>query len=316
MSRIYLSLLCALGPALCLAEDYDPNPNEYMDSLFNELEGLAGGGQAGQLLGLGLNLIKTGQRVTYEKEAVMGETISLQAFARYGRLSSDPTLLQYVSLVGNAVARASFRPNTPYYFAICQNRNPNAFAVPGGYIFITTGLLNLMKNEEELAGVLGHEIAHVALQHAIKSIRASKQTANVLGGLDALLGERPANPKQPKKRPDYFALVGSIAKTITEKGFPFKQEVQADEFGTEFAYRAGYRVQGLRDFLTTLSQMEKSREDFALFKTHRDHGKRVYALDKLIKKKGYPDIPINPRLAARFKANLTDRKELKEVRGK
>jgi predicted Zn-dependent protease len=237
----------------------------------------------------------------------MGETIALEAFPKFGRLTQDRQLLEYVSLVGNTAARASARPHTPYYFAVCENPDPNAFAVPGGYVFMTTGLLKLVKNEEELAGVLGHEIAHIALQHAIKSIKASKRTSLLLEGIGTALGGNQGTAAQPENRPDYFALVSDLTKTITEKGYPFKQENQADELGADFAYRAGYRPQGLRDFLGTLAKLEGKQRDMTLFKTYRDTDKRVTELDKVIQKQRYPNLPVNARLAARFEANLRSR---------
>jgi predicted Zn-dependent protease len=290
---------------LC-AEEYDPTPAELVDDLFKDIEG-AVGGKEGKLVGLGGEALKLTSGVTYEREVVIGETIALEAFSKFGRLTQDRQLLEYVSLVGNAVARASARPNTPYYFAVCENPDPNAFAVPGGYIFMTTGLLKLVKNEEELAGVMGHEIAHLALRHAIKTIKKGKFLDVGIKAVGVILGEKPQGEVQPSDRPDYFGLVSDLTKNITEKGFSRGDENHADELGADFAYRAGYRVQGLRDFLGTLVKLEGKQRDMTLFKTYRDTDKRVAELDKLIQKQRYPAQPTNARLAARFEANLRSR---------
>jgi predicted Zn-dependent protease len=258
-----------------------------------------------------IDVFRTSGSVSYEKEWTMGQTIALQAFETVGKLSSDRSLLEYVSMVGNTVARASDRPHTPYFFAVCENPDPNAFAVPGGFIFMTTGLLKLVKNEEELAGILGHEIAHISLQHAIKGIKSSKRwgAGLKLGGLvlntflnDEGAGETPSNAPL-----NYGSLIGMGFQQITETGHGYKHEIDADEAGIEYAYRAGYRATGLRDFLQTLATLEKGKEKFALFKTHRDHRKRVKALDKFLKKEGFQDLGHNTALVGRFNANLKSR---------
>ncbi len=260
-----------------------------------------------------IEVFRTSGTVSYEKEATMGETIALVAFTKFGRLTEDEQLLNYVAMVGNTVARASARPHTPYYFAVCENPDPNAFAVPGGYVFVTTGLLKLVKNEEELAGILGHEIAHITLQHAIRAIRASKRWGFGLKVTGVILNqwlnkdEGTGPTGESSNTAGYGALVATGFKEITETGHGYRYEVRSDEFGMDFAYRAGYHPQGLRHFLQTLADLEKEKKDFALFRTHRSHKKRVKALGKLIKKKGYAEIHINHNLAARFKANLQDR---------
>jgi predicted Zn-dependent protease len=323
-SWIFLGLL--VTPFSLPAEEYDPNPDEFMNAFFTELEG-AIGGKEGAALHAGIGFLKASSPVSYQKEAIMGETIALQSFAKFGRLVNDRQLLEYISVVGNSITRVSPRPQTPYYFAVCQQQDPNAFAAPGGYIFLTTGLLKLLRNEDELAGVLGHEIAHIARQDAIRSIKLSKQVSALSEGLGVFLGPKSGTtPAKANSRPDYFTMVSDLTQTIAEKGYPLSQETKADEFGTDFVYRAGYQPQGLKNFLRRLSQVETDEPGVDSQKTamvtdpaslknlsnhwigsHRDHAKRVTTLDKWIQKHDYPAVAIPQTRAARFKANVIDR---------
>jgi predicted Zn-dependent protease len=233
--------------------------------------------------------------VNYQQEATMGETIALEALTKFGPVVQDKNLLAYVSMVGNVVARASDRPHTPYFFAVCQNNDPNAFAVPGGYVFITTGLLKLVANEEELAGVLGHEIAHITQQHAIKMVRSAKFKAAAAQGLLFAL----TKDKAPQKQENYASIIGGFT-DVMESGYGRKHETESDKLGVLYAYRAGYGVHGLRNFLATLARTEQSNPAFSFFKTHKDTGKRVRDLDKEIQKEGYMASTLNPNLSGRF----------------
>lgn len=247
------------------------------------------------LMGSIFEIFRTSGTVKYEQEAAMGETIALDALAQFGPLIRDDQALQYVTMVGNAVARASSRPHTPYYFAICQNADANAFSAPGGYVFLTTGLLKQIQNEEQLAGVIGHEIAHITEQHAIKTVRAAKVKEAIGQGLLFAL----TKDKAPEQKQDFAELIGDFS-NIIGTGFSRKHETSADKLGLEFAYRAGYQPQGLRGFLSNLAKMQRQHPQFSFYNTHKNPGKRASDLDKEIKAKRYVSLPVNPRLGPRF----------------
>jgi predicted Zn-dependent protease len=97
-------------------------------------------------------------------------------------LAKDERLQRYVNRVGRWVASQGERPDLKWHFGVLESADVNAFALPGGYVFITQGLFDLMSDEAELAGVLGHEIAHVMLQHHLKVLKQS-QTVGLLGNL-------------------------------------------------------------------------------------------------------------------------------------
>ena len=122
----------------------------------------------------GLKTLQAFLPIGYQEELAIGGAVALEAVARFGGLWENPEVEKYVATVGAAVASTSDRPDIPYYFGILNAEEPNGFACPGGYIFLSKGLLRLVQNEAQLAAVLGHEIAHVTKRHALEQIRRSK----------------------------------------------------------------------------------------------------------------------------------------------
>ncbi|MDP7128950.1 MAG: M48 family metalloprotease [Planctomycetota bacterium] len=299
MPRIILSLLLIVPAAQAQKFDFGSLLKKAIEKPENKKPASTNARNAPSqedALGMSIvDLLRTSGSVNYQQEATMGETIALEALTKFGPVVQDKNLLAYVSMVGNVVARASDRPHTPYFFAVCQNNDPNAFAVPGGYVFITTGLLKLVANEEELAGVLGHEIAHITQQHAIKMVRSAKFKAAAAQGLLFAL----TKDKAPQKQENYASIIGGFT-DVMESGYGRKHETESDKLGVLYAYRAGYGVHGLRNFLATLARTEQSNPAFSFFKTHKDTGKRVRDLDKEIQKEGYMASTLNPNLSGRF----------------
>src|SRR5215204_1211584 len=108
--------------------------------------------------------------ISDEEERRIGDDVSAKIRARFG-VVQDPAVHKYVTLVGVSVARASERPRLAWTFIVLDTDGVNAFAAPGGIVHITRGALGLVKNEAELAGVLAHEVGHVAHKHAVNAIR-------------------------------------------------------------------------------------------------------------------------------------------------
>jgi predicted Zn-dependent protease len=131
----------------------------------------------------------TGQRqlalISEAQEIEMGRQVAEDAARQMG-LVDDPALQAYVERLGMAMARASERPNLPWSFRVVDDPTPNAFAAPGGYIFVTRGLLGLMRNEAELMSVLGHEIGHVTARHSVTMLSRA-QLAQIGLGIGSML---------------------------------------------------------------------------------------------------------------------------------
>src|SRR5262245_2511830 len=129
-------------------------------------------------------------QMTEAEEQDLGKQVSAKIRTRYG-VVQDAAVHKYVSLVGLAMAQGSTRPNLPWTFIVLDTDGVNAFAAPGGYVHVTKGLLALIKNESELAGVIGHEIVHITEKHTIRAIQKSKTVqmgaAETLSGSSSLM---------------------------------------------------------------------------------------------------------------------------------
>ena len=228
--------------------------------------------------------------IGFEEETSIGGAVALQAVSRFGGLDPDERLQRYVATVGNAVAMYSDRAGIPYHFAVLASKEPNAFACPGGYVFVTRGLIDMTDDEAELGGVLGHEIAHVSEKHALAVIRRSKIIAGTAEVSAAYLNANPAV---------FDKLVDETSKTLFEKGLDRSKELDADRIGVDFARRVGYDPAGLRDFLKKLEARQGDAKTLA--KTHPPAAQRVAELDALLAKQKTTG---GARLPERFKARV------------
>lgn len=190
---------------------------------------------------------------------------------------NDPTLQGYVNRVGSWVAQHSDRPDLPWRFAVLDDADINAFAAPGGYVFITKGMLARLTSEAELAAVLGHEIAHVTEKHHLDAIRKQARTKLLGMAATAAMEERGHDSEQ------VAALVNG-AKTIYGKGLDRRDEYEADRLGVVLAARAGYDPYALPAVLQTLDRINpQSSELGLLFKTHPRPADRLAQLDSAMR---------------------------------
>ena len=224
--------------------------------------------RAAQYRGATQSIVGSVAPITPEAERTLGEGVALGALERIGPAAPDEALQRYVNLVGQAVARNSPRPGAEWTFAVLQDDAPNAFAGPGGYVFITTGALALMEDEAELAGVLAHEVAHVTEEHLLQTYRR----ANLFGGLQqAMQATRGAE--------QHAKLVQFGNDTLFERGLDQRFEHDADAVGTEIAWASGYDPMGLANFLEKLSRVQ-SRDGW--LSTHPSTADRIGRLRQLV----------------------------------
>ena len=173
-------------------------------------------------------------QMTDAEEQELGKQVSEKIRTRYG-VVQDAGVHRYVSLVGLALAQGSTRPTLPWTFIVLDTDGVNAFAAPGGYVHITRGLLALIKNEAELAGVLGHEIIHVTEKHTIRAIQKSQ--AVQMGAAETLSGSSALMQR----------AVTATYDNIVDRGFGRAEENEADEKGVAIANKTGYAPNGLVD---------------------------------------------------------------------
>jgi predicted Zn-dependent protease len=183
-------------------------------------------------------------------------------------LVNEPALQAYVNRVGRWVASSSDRPDLKWTFGVIESNDINAFAAPGGYIFLTRGLYQLLHDEAELAGVLGHEIGHVIRKHHLKVLQKSQ----AIGVGSSLLKKQLGDKKVAK------TLIGSGAE-IMARGLDKSAEFEADRIGVVLAARAGYDAFGLPAVLQEIANASGDSSSVALlFKTHPHPDERLARL--------------------------------------
>ncbi len=207
--------------------------------------------------------------MTEEQEIASGREYNQQVLKEYA-VYNNPALQAYVTRLGQSLAVHSHRPNLPWTFTVLDSPEINAFAVQGGFIYITRGLMAYLDSEAELAGVLGHEIGHVTARHGAKAERDQKVAAGttflatiagaILGGEQgAALGQQ---------------VVGGIAQTSVLLPHSRDHELQADGLGAEYLSRIGSNPEIMVKVVSVLKYQEEFAADQA-----RAAGKQVVARD-------------------------------------
>lgn len=228
---------------------------------------------------------------TDEEEKQLGELVSQKLRDRFGVLQSEP-VTKYVTLVGKVIAGSSTRPNLDWQFIVLDTDGVNAFAAPGGFVHITRGLLGMMKNEAQLAGVLGHEVTHISEQHTIKAIRRTKgaelvaDTAGGSGGLRTALISKAAEV---------------VFNDIFDGKFSQGDETESDKIGARMATKAGYAPGGMAEVLKLIAERNAGRQDRnGFFSSHPDTRDRINKIEKLVKDEKLTAVALVPSRYAQF----------------
>lgn len=185
-------------------------------------------------------------------EARIGAEEHPKVLAEFGGAYDDPRVAGYVADLGNRLKNVSEMADQRFTFTVLDSPVPNAFALPGGYVYVTRGLLALANDEAELGGVLAHEIGHVTARHTAQRYdravagQVGATLATILGGV--LLGDAGAQLGQQ---------AGGAAATAYVQGFSREQEFEADQLGVRYLSRAGYDPMAMATFLETLQQQDR-----------------------------------------------------------
>ena len=192
--------------------------------------------------------------MTVEQEKKLGAEEAKKVDQEMGLLN-EPALTAYVDAVGQRLVKESPRHELPHEFHVVDMIEPNAFALPGGYVYVTRGLLVLLNTEDELAGVVGHEIGHVAARHTVQRISRQGPFAlitNLVSGVTGFFVPVVGN---------IVGGVGNLAQSLVFSPYSRSQESEADKVGQEMAAKAGWDPVGLANFLATLGKEEALLSD-------------------------------------------------------
>ncbi len=215
-------------------------------------------------------------------EIVFGRDLAARILGNY-RLLENEKINRYVTLVGRSVALYAGRQELTYFFGVLDTDEVNAFATPGGYIFVTKGLLKKIENEAQLAGVLGHEIIHVVKKHVVMELNIKGEDGSVAGGLTSMIGGATGTFRVALEK-----ALDEAEDILFKRGYKIEDEIEADREGVLLVSFAGYDPLALLECLTTLRSFEK--ED----KTHKgDHPVfevRKQAMEKTLAENGLLNI--------------------------
>jgi len=227
--------------------------------------------------------------ISADKEVEIGRGIAATVAGRYP-IVWDEALTTYVSLVGLAVAGEAPRPDIIYRFGVLETPDVNAFAAPGGYVFITRGALGIMESEAELAGVLAHEVAHVNRRHVIEGIRKADFMREVRdqAGLSGSTLDR---------------AVGA-GSNVLFSGYSREDEAEADSLGVLYAASAGYDPAGLPTFVSHLNSRAGQGPLAEIFATHERPQGRLERLNRVIQRESLTG---GVQLPERFGQNVRGR---------
>ena len=212
--------------------------------------------------------------VSESQEIQIGQESHPQVIRQYGVYDEKPELTRMVEDVGRRLAASSDRPNLPWHFTILDTPMVNAMALPGGYVYITRGMLERINSEDELAGVLGHEITHVTARHAAQQMSRAQvaQLGMILGAVAA-----------PEAAQAYgqFAELGL---NLLFQRYSRGQESQADLVGADYVARSGWNPIGSERMLMTLQRLDKHPASGIdkYFQSHPDPAKRVRDVEKKV----------------------------------
>lgn len=206
-----------------------------------------------------------------EQELAIGKSMDPKIIKEYG-LYDDPELQSYVDMIGQKIAKKGERPELFYHFKVLNDPVINAFALPGGYIYITRGILALLNSEAELAGVLGHEVGHVTARHAVQQYTQA-QSYQIMATVASIF--------VPEFRNRSLQQLADIAATGIIRGYGREMEMESDRLGIKYSYRARYNPKAVPDFLSILKLASKGKEKkgvfHGMFATHPDTTERINA---------------------------------------
>lgn len=235
----------------------------------------------------------TGNSVSLDQEWQLGDQMAAQ-IAQQMQVVRDPTAQAYLRQVGERIHAATPLANRPFDFQIINDPSVNAFSIPGGHIYINSGLIAQADKVDELAGVVSHEISHVVARHVIKQVE-TQQEIGAIGSI--LLGQNPGALQQ---------LLAQIVAGGAMARFSRADEKQADDLGLDYMTKAGYDPHGMLEMFQKLLSMEKGGNSSVarFFADHPGTQDRINDISDRIAKMGNPSGIVDDPA---YHTNLKDR---------
>lgn len=233
-----------------------------------------------RVIGAGSKMMDIGEK-SQEEEIEIGRDAA-ETLLSESALAPDDQLQQYVNRVGYWLAQHSNRPDLPWHFVVLNNSAANAFAAPGGYVFITTGMLAKVYNEAELAGVLAHEIAHVTQKHHLTALQGQSRKG-LFGDVLVLAQQGRKRDEEGSRGSGSTAHFDDMVLDLYGRGLNREDEYRADALGAKIVARAGYDHYGFTSVLQALEGREQGEDDMTLFlKTHPPISDRLNQLEPVL----------------------------------
>lgn len=229
------------------------------------------------------SVYKVTEQISPENEYYIGRATAAIILNDYN-LYNEPNLTKYLNKICGAITINSEKPDlyNGYYVAVLDSDEINAMATPGGHILITRGLLKCTSNEEELASVIAHEIAHIQKQHSISSIKTSRFKDLSLNVASLAINE--SDNDEVKQMMSVFGdSVDDVVSSLVLNGFSQEQEFEADSYALELLNNAGYNPHSIVNMLKTLEQNQANHKR-GFVKTHPEPKKRIKKIEKELKK--------------------------------
>lgn len=223
--------------------------------------------------------------LTVEQEIALGLQAAPEMTQQYGGLHADKEAAAAVKSIGQKLVKSSRAGQTPYQFdfhLLADEQTVNAFALPGGQIFITAGLLGRLESEAQLAGVLGHEIGHVVARHSAQQLAKAKLTQ----GLTGAAAIATYDPENPSSRAG--AAVAAMVGQLMNMRYGREDELESDRLAVQLTGAAGYDPRAMIDVMRILEQASGGSGGPEFMQTHPNPGNRVAEIEKAIAQE-YPN---------------------------
>jgi beta-barrel assembly-enhancing protease len=233
-----------------------------------------------------------------KEEVALGLRTAPQMAQKFGGLDDDPVVQTRVRAVGARLVKSSAAASTPYQYqfsVLGDAKMVNAFALPGGPIFITRGLLDRLSNEAQLAGVLGHEIGHVVGRHSAEKLAKSRLGQTIVGAVGVATSDE-------RGRGGMGQMAAAMVNQMVQLKYGREDELQSDSLGVRFMADGGYDPRALIDVMKILAEAGGGKKRSEFMSSHPDPGNRVQAIEQEIARVFPGGVPSTLTTGNSFKA--------------